>query len=130
MQRRPTEEDMTIGEVQEAMSSFTERIRFTRMMESKNKFSVPNQGVVTVAAHAYWDRPAACKEPKYKIELVKKIGPRTSTSQGVRTYPTSGMTHTETWSGLSAGTYFFYVSSIGDNPYCTLLGSMSVSIKP
>jgi hypothetical protein len=121
--------DSAVGEAQEAMSSFTEPIKFNRLKEIRQYFSVPNRGVVTVAAHARWDRPAQCRLPTYKIELVEK-GTILDTGAGARAYPTSGAPHTETWSGLGAGRYYFMLSSTNDNPYCEVVGTMNVTIKP
>lgn len=109
------------------MSTFTKSFSFRKHYVGESKFVVPVHGTVTVAAHATWNRPGACKLPTFTIELDKAgmFG-----SEGARTYPTNGATTTQKWTNLGVGTYHFVFDSINDTDDCQLIGAVTVTITP
>ena len=121
------ESEPAAGEAQGAVTSFTKTFSFHKHYIGKSTFVVPARGTVTVAAHATWNRPAACKLPNFDIELVK-VG--LFGSEGAKTYTTNGSTTAEAWTDLGAGSYHLVFDSINDEIQCELTGAVTVTIKP
>ena len=114
-------------EAQEALTSFSKSFSFHKHYVGQSRFVVAEHGLVTVAAHASWDRPGACKLPNFDIELVKTgfLG-----SAGALTFPATGRTASHSWSNLGAGTYYLVFDSTNDEPSCELAGAVTVTIRP
>jgi hypothetical protein len=121
------QDESETGEVQEAVSTFTKTFSFRKHYVGESTFVVPVHGTVTVAAHATWNRPGACKLPTFTIDLDKAglFG-----SEGARTYTTNGATTTQKWTNLGVGTYHFVFDSTNDTGDCQLIGAVTVTITP
>jgi hypothetical protein len=122
-----SESEPTTGEAQEAVTSFSKTFSFHKHYAGKSTFVVPAHGMVTVVAHATWNRPSACRLPTFDIEFVKAglFG-----SEGAQTYTTNGSTATHSWTDLGAGAYHLVFDSINDEIECELAGAVTVTIKP
>jgi hypothetical protein len=112
---------------QGAVTTFTKPFSFHKHYAGKSTFVVSAHGTVTVAAHATWDRPAACKLPTFDVELVRS---GLSGSEGARAYPTTGATSTRLWANLEGGTYHLVFDSTNDDAGCELVGAVTVTITP
>jgi hypothetical protein len=127
LESRETKGEPAVDEAPEAASSFSSPFKFHKHYAGTSKIIVPAHGAVAVAAHATWDRPAACKLPTFTIELVKAglFG-----SEGSRTYATTGATTTQTWTNLGVGTYHLVFDTANDDIKCVLEGAVTVSVTP
>ena len=89
-------------------------------------FSV-SSGSATVTSSARWDRPGSCSIREYSIGL-RKSEPWYLPDQtfGSFRFPIPGSA-SPTWSGLPTGNYYLEITVGNSNPYCVLLGDITVT---
>jgi hypothetical protein len=122
-----TGNDEPVGEAREETSGFSGPFAFHTRQVGRHTFAVPDKGTVAVTASARWDRPGPCRLPTYSISLVEGgLFGATST----RSYPTSGVSSTETWKGLRKGAYHLVFEAANDNPGCQIVGTVTVAVTP
>src|SRR5262249_30543806 len=112
---------------QEAVTSFTKPFSFHKHYAGRSTFDVAAHGTVTVAAHATWDRPAACKLPTFDVELVRA---GLSRSKGAQAYPPNGAPTPRLGANLGAGTSHLVFDSTNDDAGCERVGAVTVTVTP
>ncbi len=122
------DEDEETAEVQEAASTFTAPWSTTHVMRTR-PIAAPLGGTITVSAKADFSDHAGCPLA-YTAELIHLLGGgREEVSSIARAYPRNQL-HSEIWTALAKGAYRVQFSTTRPPKACSLLGTVTVSVKP